>query len=254
MKVVILAGGLGTRLAEYTETIPKPMVTIGNKPILWHIMNRYAHFGHDEFIVALGYKSEVVKDYFLNYRKRNSDLAINLDTGVVQSLRDEIINWHVSLVDTGEETMTGGRLKRLGEMLEGQRFMLSYGDGLSDVDIEALINFHESHGKMITMTAVRPPARFGELKLDGSRVEKFVEKPQLHEGWVNGGFFVIEPDFLKLIMNDSTMLEREPLERAAELGELMAYRHEGFWQCMDTKRDRDLLQKLYENGAPWEVK
>jgi glucose-1-phosphate cytidylyltransferase len=254
MKVVLLAGGLGTRLAEYTETIPKPMVTIGNKPILWHIMNRYAQFGHDEFIVALGYKSEVVKDYFLNYRKLNSDLAIDLDTGVVQSLREELINWHVSLVNTGEETLTGGRLKRLENFLEGQRFMLSYGDGLSDVDFDALIQFHESHGKMITMTAVRPPARFGELKLHGSSVENFVEKPQLHEGWVNGGFFVIEPDFLKLIADDSTMLEREPLERAAELGELMAYRHEGFWQCMDTKRDRDLLQTLYENGAPWEVR
>ena len=254
MKVVLLAGGLGTRLAEYTDTIPKPMVTLGEKPILWHIMNRYAKFGHDDFIVALGYKADVAKDYFLNYRNLNSDLSIDLSSGSVRSLREEKIGWNVSLVDTGHATLTGGRLKRVENLLDGKRFMLTYGDGLSDIDIDALIKFHESHGKMITMTAVRPPARFGELQLNGSKVERFIEKPQLHEGWVNGGFFVIESDFLKLISGDSVMLEREPLEKAAEMGELMAYKHEGFWQCMDTKRDRDLLQSLLEKGAPWETK
>ena len=253
MKVVILAGGFGTRLAEFTEVIPKPMVEIGGKPILWHIMKRYAHYDHKDFFIALGYKSEIVKDYFLNYRNLSSDLSINLATGNVKSLREEPIDWNVTLVDTGRDTMTGGRLKRLQSYLAGERFMLTYGDGLSDIDIDALIAFHESHGKMITMTAVRPSARFGELKLNGDKVESFVEKPQLHDGWINGGFFVIEPKFIDFIAGDSIMLERDPLERAASLDELMAYRHEGYWQCMDTKRDHDLLQSLLIKGAPWEA-
>jgi glucose-1-phosphate cytidylyltransferase len=253
MKVVILAGGFGTRLAEFTEVIPKPMVEIGGKPILWHIMKRYAHYDHKDFFIALGYKSEIIKDYFLNYRNLSSDLSINLATGKVKSLREESIDWNVTLVETGRDTMTGGRLKRLQSYLAGERFMLTYGDGLSDIDIDALIAFHESHGKMITMTAVRPSARFGELKLNGDKVESFVEKPQLHDGWINGGFFVIEPKFIDFIAGDSIMLERDPLERAASLGELMAYRHEGYWQCMDTKRDHDLLQALSIKGAPWEA-
>ena len=253
MKVVLLAGGFGTRLAEFTDVIPKPMVEIGGKPIIWHIMKRYAHFNHKDFFVALGYKSETVKDYFLNYRNLNSDLSIDLSTGRVESLREESIDWNVTLVDTGRETMTGGRLKRLQKYLAGERFMLTYGDGLSDIDINSLIDFHESHGKMVTMTAVRPTARFGELELDGDKVESFIEKPQLHGGWINGGFFVIEPEFLDLISDDSIMLERQPLELASTRGELMAYRHEGFWQCMDTKRDHDLLQSLLLNGAPWEA-
>ncbi|CAN2170231.1 GCD1 Nucleoside-diphosphate-sugar pyrophosphorylase involved in lipopolysaccharide biosynthesis/translation initiation factor 2B, gamma/epsilon subunits (eIF-2Bgamma/eIF-2Bepsilon) [Candidatus Nanopelagicaceae bacterium] len=253
MKVVLLAGGFGTRLAEFTDVIPKPMVEIGGKPIIWHIMKRYAHFNHKDFFVALGYKSETVKDYFLNYRNLNSDLSIDLSTGRVESLREESIDWNVTLVDTGRDTMTGGRLKRLQKYLAGERFMLTYGDGLSDIDINSLIDFHESHGKMVTMTAVRPTARFGELELDGDKVESFIEKPQLHGGWINGGFFVIEPEFLDLISDDSIMLERQPLELASTRGELMAYRHEGFWQCMDTKRDHDLLQSLLLNGAPWEA-
>ena len=253
MKVVLLAGGFGTRLAEFTDVIPKPMVEIGGKPIIWHIMKRYAHFNHKDFFVALGYKSETIKDYFLNYRNLNSDLSIDLSTGRVESLREESIDWNVTLVDTGRDTMTGGRLKRLQKYLVGERFMLTYGDGLSDIDINSLIDFHESHGKMVTMTAVRPTARFGELELDGDKVESFIEKPQLHGGWINGGFFVIEPEFLDLISDDSIMLERQPLELASTRGELMAYRHEGFWQCMDTKRDHDLLQSLLLNGAPWEA-
>lgn len=253
MKVVLLAGGFGTRLAEFTDVIPKPMVEIGGKPIIWHIMKRYAHFNHKDFFVALGYKSETVKDYFLNYRNLNSDLSIDLSTGRVESLREESLDWNVTLVDTGRDTMTGGRLKRLQKYLVGERFMLTYGDGVSDIDINSLIDFHISHGKMVTMTAVRPTARFGELELDGDKVESFIEKPQLHGGWINGGFFVIEPEFLDFISDDSIMLERQPLEQAAKRGELMAYRHEGFWQCMDTKRDHDFLQSLLHNGAPWEA-
>jgi glucose-1-phosphate cytidylyltransferase len=253
MKVVLLAGGFGTRLAEFTDVIPKPMVEIGGKPIIWHIMKRYAHFNHKDFFVALGYKSETVKDYFLNYRNLNSDLSIDLSTGRVESLREESIDWNVTLVDTGRDTMTGGRLKRMQKYLAGERFMLTYGDGLSDIDINSLVDFHESHGKMVTMTAVRPTARFGELELDGNKVDSFIEKPQLHGGWINGGFFVIEPEFLDLISDDSIMLERQPLELASTRGELMAYRHEGFWQCMDTKRDHDFLQSLLLNGAPWEA-
>ena len=252
MKVVILAGGFGTRLAEYTEVIPKPMVKVGGKPIIWHIMKRYAKFGHTDFFLALGYKAELIKDYFLNYRVLNSDFTVNLIDGSVEAIKSDKVDWKITLVDTGLSAMTGGRVKKMGPFVGDETFMLTYGDGLADIDVNKLLDFHRSHGKMVTMTAVRPSARFGEIDLEGNLVKNFEEKPQMHDGWINGGFFVIEPAFLSLIESESTLLEREPLERAAAMGELMAFKHEGFWQCMDTKRDLDLLESLSLNSAPWE--
>jgi glucose-1-phosphate cytidylyltransferase len=251
MNVVLLAGGFGTRLNEYTDVIPKPMVKVGDKPILWHIMKRYANFGHKDFYVALGYKAEVIKEYFLNYSSLNSDFMVDLGSGKVTSHQAVNIDWKVTLVNTGKHTLTGGRAKRMRGFIGNQTFMLTYGDGVADIDLDALLDFHRSHGKMVTMTAVRPVARFGELELDGNQVVRFEEKPQMHDGWINGGYFVIEPAFFDLIAGDSTMLEREPLEQAALLGQLMAYRHEGFWQCMDTKRDHEILESLWVKGAPW---
>jgi glucose-1-phosphate cytidylyltransferase len=252
MKVVILAGGFGTRLAEYTEVIPKPMVKIGGKPIIWHIMKRYAKFGHTDFFLALGYKAELIKDYFLNYRVLNSDFTVNLIDGRVEAIQSDKVDWKVTLVDTGLSAMTGGRVKKMEPFVGNETFMLTYGDGLADIDLTRLLDFHRGHGKMVTMTAVRPSARFGEIELEANLVKNFEEKPQMHDGWINGGFFVIEPAFLDLIAGDSTLLEREPLEKVAAMGELMAFKHEGFWQCMDTKRDLDLLQSLSEHSAPWE--
>jgi glucose-1-phosphate cytidylyltransferase len=252
MKVVILAGGFGTRLSEYTESIPKPMVSIGNRPILWHIMKNYAKYDHNDFYLALGYKSEIIKNYFLNYRKMSADCTVDLQTGEVKECKYEDVNWKVSLVDTGLESMTGGRVKRMKDFIGNETFMLTYGDGVSNVDIKALLEFHKSHGKMVTVTAVHPGARFGELNLNGNKVVSFKEKPQVKQGWINGGYFVIEPSFFDLILDDSTILEKEPLERVAEMGELMSFNHDGFWQCMDTKRDRDYLEQLFESGnAPW---
>ena len=251
MKVILLAGGFGTRLAEYTEVIPKPMVPIGGKPILWHIMRTYAHFGHKDFYVALGYKAEMIKAYFLNYRALNADFTIDLISGTVRPHQIDSVDWRVTLVNTGDATMTGGRVKRMKSFIDNETFMLTYGDGVADIDLDALLAFHRSHGKMVTVSAVRPAARFGELELEGARVSSFKEKPQLHEGWINGGYFVIEPTFFDLIAGDSTFLEREPLERVAQAGELMAYRHDGFWHCMDTKRDHELLESLWAKDAPW---
>ena len=252
MKVVILAGGFGTRLSEYTESIPKPMVSIGGKPILWHIMKSYAYFGHSDFYLALGYKTEVIKEYFLNYRTLNADFTVDLGTGSLTPHQQDEVDWKVTLVDTGLNTMTGGRVKRMKSFIGNEAFLLTYGDGLSDVNLEDLLKFHKNHGKLITMTAVRPAAKFGELKLNRDQVSSFEEKPPLNEGWVNGGFFVMEPECMDLIEGDTTMLEREPLVAAAKQGDLIAYRHEGFWQCMDTKRDNDLLNKLWNtNKAPW---
>jgi glucose-1-phosphate cytidylyltransferase len=253
MKVIILAGGFGTRLAEYTDVIPKPMVRIGNKPIVWHIMQTYANFGHKDFYVALGYKAEVIKEYFLNYRALNSDFKVDLASGVVTPCQVDPVDWQVTLVNTGDVTMTGGRVKRMQSFIGNETCMLTYGDGVADIDLDALLAFHHSHGKMVTISAVRPAARFGELEMDGPRVASFQEKPQLHDGWVNGGFFVIEPAFFDLITGDDTMLERSPLEQATYAGELMAYRHFGFWQCMDTKRDHEILESLWAKGAPWAV-
>lgn len=252
MKIIILAGGYGTRLSEYTDLIPKPMVTIGNKPILWHIMKTYAAFGHKEFVLALGYKAEIIKNYFLSYRAINSNFTVDISNGEIIPHLLDAVDWKVSLIDTGETTMTGGRVRRLREFIGDERCMITYGDGLADIDIKALEDFHTSHGKLITVSAVRPAARFGELELIEGRVRRFQEKPQLQEGWINGGFFVIEPEFFDLIEGDQTMLEREPLELASARGELMAYRHEGFWHCMDTKRDNELLQSMWVSGtAPW---
>lgn len=253
MKVILLAGGFGTRLAEYTDVIPKPMVPVGGKPILWHIMQSYAHYGHKDFYVALGYKAEIIKEYFLNYRALNADFSVDLASGKVTSHQIDAVDWRVTLVNTGEATMTGGRVKRLQQFIGNETCMLTYGDGLSDIDMDALLAFHRSHGKMITVSVVRPTARFGEIELDGACVKSFTEKPQLHEGWINGGFFVFEPEFFDLIEGDGTMLERSPLEHASASGELMAYRHSGFWHCMDTKRDHELLESLYSKGAPWTV-
>ena len=256
MKVVILAGGFGTRLSEYTDSIPKPMVTIGGKPILLHIMKIFAKYGHNDFYLALGYKSELIKDYFLNYKMLNSDFSVNLDSGELNIGSAEKIDWNVTLVNTGLETMTGGRVKRLQSDIGNERFMLTYGDGVSDINLDDLLKFHKSHGKLATLTAVRPVARFGELDIEGDIISSFKEKPtrQTAEGWINGGFFVVEPEFFDLIEGDSTILERKPLEVAAEMGELMAYKHKGFWQCMDSKRDRESLEEIFGRGnAPWVV-
>ena len=250
MKVVILAGGLGTRLSEYTESMPKPMVSVGGKPILWHIMKSYAKFGHTDFNIALGYKAEMIKEYFVNYKSLNSDFTIDLGTGNLTSHQSDDVDWKVTLVQTGLNSMTGGRIKRMKPFINNEPFLLTYGDGVSNINIESLINFHKSHGKMVTVSAVHPGARFGELDLKDDKVKTFKEKPQTTQGWINGGYFVIQPEFLDLIDGDSSILEQEPLERVAELGELMAYRHHGFWQCMDTKRDRDSLEEMWRLGNP----
>ena len=229
MKTILLAGGFGTRLSEYTDIIPKPMIEIGGKPILWHIMNLYAQYNYKKFLVALGYKGEIIKKYF----------------------SENPTDWDINLVDTGQKTMTGGRVKRFKKLIGNETCMLTYGDGLSNVNLNSLLKFHKGHGKMVTVSAVRPPARFGAIKLKGDQVTMFKEKSYLDEGWINGGFFVFEPSFFDLIDDDDTYLEREPLERAAEKGELFAFRHEGFWKCMDTKRDKDELENIYKEGAPW---
>ena len=252
MKVVILAGGFGTRLAELTGEIPKPMVPVGGKPILWHIMNHYAKFGYNEFVLALGYKAEIIKHYFLNYPSLNSDFTICMKTGDVEWHNRVEQNWKVTLVDTGLNSMTGGRLGRLRSVLADETFMLTYGDGLSDVDIADLVNFHEKNNKMVTVTTVHPGARFGELDIEKNEVKSFKEKPQTSQGWINGGFFVIEPEFLDLVVSDDIILEKEPLEKVASIGQLNAFKHEGFWQCMDSVRDRNYLEDLWVKGdAPW---
>jgi len=252
VKVIILAGGFGTRLSEYTETLPKPMVTIGGKPILWHIMKSYAHYGHKDFYLALGYKAEVIKEYFLNYSTLNADFTVDLGIGTVISHQLNEVDWKVTLVDTGLHSMTGGRVKRMKHYIGNETCLLTYGDGLSDVNLEKLLNFHKKHGRMVTVTAVHPGARFGELEMKAERVVSFQEKPQTVRGWINGGYFVIEPKFFDLIKDEDTILERDPLERAAKMGELMAFQHKGFWHCMDTKRDRDNLEEFWLSGkAPW---
>ena len=256
MKTVILAGGLGTRLADETSTTPKPMVEIGDKPILWHIMNIYSHCGFNEFVVALGYKGEVIKNYFINYHSISSNLSIDLAAGKTTTHSNRSEKWRVNLIDTGSNTATGGRILRLQEHLDNQTFMLTYGDGLADIDISDLIKFHKSHGKLVTVSAVRPPARFGELIFDQSgAVERFVEKPQIGDGWINGGFMVCEPGIFPYLekCGDQASLESDALEPLAVDGELCAYTGSKFWQCMDTYRDKVQLEKLWNNGeAPWE--
>lgn len=251
MKVIILAGGFGTRLSEYTEDIPKPMVAIGGKPILLHLMEYYASYGHEDFFIALGYKAEKIKDYFLRYNSLNSDFSIDFSTGEVSPFNKQSLSWTVNLIDTGLNSMTGGRVKRLQEYIGNETCMLTYGDGLSDIDLNRLLNFHKNHGKLVTVSAVRPSARFGELDIDKNGiVSSFKEKPQTEQGWINGGFFIIEPRFFEYIENDNTVLENEPLTRVANEGELVSFKHEGFWQCMDTKRDRDYLENLEKNERP----
>lgn len=251
MKVVILAGGFGTRLSEYTRKIPKPMVEIGGKPLLWHIMNRYSRYGFKDFIIALGYKAEYIKRYFLDYKNLSSDFCINLESGNINILKPSIEDWNISLIDTGLHTMTGGRMKALKKYIGDERFMLTYGDGLADIDIKQLVSFHLDHGKLATVTAVRPSARFGELELNNNLVEDFEEKPKMREGWISGGFFVFEPGILDFISGPDTMLEREPMTRAASEGEIMAYKHTGFWQCMDSVKDLEILERHWQSGAPW---
>jgi len=253
MKVIILAGGLGTRLSEYTDLIPKPMVKIGGKPIIWHIMNSYAKFGHKDFYIALGYKADLVKDYFLNYRMLNSDFTTNLKDGSITPHALDETDWTVTLVNTGDHTMTGGRLKKLQKFVDGERFMLSYGDGVSNVNINELISKHKSSNREVTLTAVRPPARFGEMELVEDKVVSFQEKPQIKAGWINGGFFVMEPSIFNYLDGDATVLEREPLEAISAKGQLNAYKHTGYWQCMDTKRDHEALEAQWLTGnAPWQ--
>jgi glucose-1-phosphate cytidylyltransferase len=254
MKVVILAGGLGTRLSEETELRPKPMVEVGGRPILWHIMKLYGHYSFNEFVIALGYKGEVIKHYFLNYARLNTSFTVQLGSGDVMRQQACQEDWTVHLMDTGLHTITGGRLKRLAPLIGQDTFMMTYGDGVCNVDVRRVLAFHRSHGKLATVTAVRPPARFGGLVFEGDQVVQFTEKPQIGEGWINGGFFVLEPDVLEYIKGDETHWEREPLERLAAEGQLMAYRHNDFWQCMDTLRDLRLLEGLWSDGkAPWKV-
>jgi len=250
VKVVILVGGFGTRLSEYTETIPKPMVTVGGRPILWHIMKTYASFGYVDFCLALGYKAEIIKEYFLLYHGLNADFTVDLASGETQPHQTDEVDWKVTLVQTGLKSMTGGRVKRMQPYIGNETFLLTYGDGVANIDIGELVAFHKSHGKMVTVSAVHPVARFGELVMYGDQVTAFQEKPQTTQGWINGGYFVIEPEFFDLIEGDRTVLEKAPLEKVAELGELMAYQHSGFWQCMDTKRDRDSLEDMWESGSP----
>lgn len=254
MKVVILAGGLGTRLAEETEVRPKPMVEIGGRPILWHIMKIFAKYDHNEFIVALGYKGEVIKDYFLNYYYWRSDISLHLGNGNVDVHNSGKEDWRVDLIDTGLHTQTGGRVKRLAQWIGDRTFMMTYGDGVANVDISALLAFHENHGKLATVTAVRPPARFGGIRLLDDKVTEFKEKPQIGEGWINGGFFVLEPEVLDYIEGDAIEWEKEPLEALTAEGQLVAYQHDHFWQCMDTLRDVRLLEELWQTAEPpWKV-
>ena len=248
MKVIILAGGMGSRLGEITEFVPKPMVLIGNQPILWHIMNIYSSYGFNEFIIALGYKSEVIKKYFVDFKLNNNDLNIDTNTGKITFLNNNSQNWKVSLIYTGKYSNTGGRLKRLKKLIGNNSFMFTYGDGLADIDINQLIKFHQENQKIVTVSAVRPNARFGELIIKDNFVHKFSEKPQTKDGWVNGGFFVCEPEVFNFIKDDQSSFESESLEYLSKENELAAFKHKGFWQCMDTKRDRDYLISKWENG------
>jgi glucose-1-phosphate cytidylyltransferase len=253
MKVAILAGGYGTRLAEETDIRPKPMVEIGGRPILWHIMKIYAHFGFNDFVIALGYKGEVIKKYMVDYLALSCDLTVKLRDGMVEYDAGHKEDWTVKLVDTGLKTLTGGRIKRLRNHLD-ETFMLTWGDGVANIDLQKLLAFHRSHGRLATVTAVRPTARYGHLLIEDDSVREFSEKPQTGEGWINGAFFVLEPQVFDYIDGDHTQWENEPLERLARDGQLMAYRHDSFWQCMDTLREKFILQKYWDSGnPPWKL-
>lgn len=254
MKVVILAGGLGTRLVEETEVKPKPMVEIGGRPILWHIMRLYAHYNFNEFFIALGYKGDIIKRYFLDYYRLNGSMTVNLWNGDVLMHHRKSEDWVVHLHDTGLQVNTGGRVKRLEQFLKDDTFMVTYGDGVSNVNLKKLLEYHHSQGKLATVTAVRPPARFGGLIFEGDMVARFTEKPQIGEGWINGGFIVFEPQIFGHLNGDEASLEADLLERLASMGQLAAYRHDDFWQCMDTMRDLRLLENLMQKGnPPWMV-
>jgi len=255
MRVVILAGGRGSRLSEETDLKPKPMVEIGGRPILWHIMRHYAHYGFREFFVALGYKGEIIKRYFMDYYPLTGSITINLSNGkVLKAQKEESEGWLVHLMDTGLDTLTGGRVKRLEPWLKEETFMVTYGDGVSSIDLQDLLHFHRSHGRLATVTAVRPPARFGGLVLEGDLVIRFTEKAQADEGWINGGFMVFEPGVFRYLSGDDTSLEGEALEHLAVEGQLAAYRHVGFWQPMDTLRDVRMLQAHWESASPpWKL-
>ena len=250
MRTVILAGGFGTRLSERTQDTPKPMVEVGGRPLLWHIMHSYARHGFKEFVLALGYKQWIVKQYFMHANLMNRDFSVDLSTGAIKGHRNDSHDWLVHMFDTGLETMTGGRLGRLREWLSEGTFMLTYGDGLSDIDIRALVAFHKRQGRLATISAVRPPARFGGIVFEGEAVAAFTEKPQIGEGWINGGFMVLEPGVLDYVDGDDTVLEKHVLERLAADGELAAYQHHGYWQCCDTLRDLRTLQDVWDNGTP----
>lgn len=255
MKAVILAGGFGTRLSEETVLRPKPMVEVGGKPILWHIMNIYAAHGIKEFFIAAGYKAEVIKEYFLNFYAINNDITIDLSNGKTVIHDGKQPDWKVHVIDTGLSTQTGGRLKRLKKWLDHDNpFMLTYGDGVADINLNDLLEFHKSHGKLVTVTAVRSPARFGRIAFNGDNITDFYEKPQAAEGWINGGYFVLSPDVLDYVDGDDTIWERDPVERLARDGQLMGYRHYGFWSCMDTLKEKNYLEELWGSGrAPWKI-
>ena len=255
MKVVLLAGGFGTRISEESQFKPKPMISIGGMPILWHIMKEYAAFGYDDFIVCAGYKQEYIKEYFSNYYLHNSNITFDFKHENKVTVHENASEpWNVTIVDTGLNTMTGGRVKRIAPYVGNETFMLTYGDGVCDVPIDKLVEFHRSHGRICTMTAVKPEGRFGILDIDGSEIKSFREKSKNDVGYINGGYMVLEPKIFDYISDDSTTFEREPLERVAKEGQLMAFKHNGFWQCMDTLRDREKLEKMWANGnAPWKV-
>ncbi|TFH25524.1 glucose-1-phosphate cytidylyltransferase [Candidatus Bathyarchaeota archaeon] len=257
MKVAILAGGLGTRLSEETQTIPKPLVEIGGLPIIWHIMMRYSHFGFNEFVIALGYKGELIKRWMLEYVNLNKDVTVETKNKSVifhNNAKSCLPDLTVHLVDTGPETLTGDRVKRLAPWIGNEPFMLTYSDAVSNVDLDSLLKFHRSHGRLATVTAVRPPPRFGHIVIDGDRVTEFKEKAQSLEGWINGAFFVLEPEVFDYIEGDNTMFEKEPLERLVKENQLEAYRHEGFWQCMDTIHEKQVLEKMWQTGnPPWKT-
>ena len=255
MKVVILAGGRGTRISEETEVLPKPMVEIGGKPVIWHIMKLYSHYGFNDFIICLGYRGYMIKEYFSHYFMHMSDVTIDLKKNAVKVHTTSSEPWKVTLVDTGLETMTGGRLKRLASMINQETFMMTYGDGVSNVNLDALLKFHKTNKGLVTLTAVRPPARFGALEFEGNQIRHFKEKSTLHEGWINGGFFVVNSEALSYIKEkEDVMWEHAPMEKLAEEGKLFAYKHEGFWQCMDTARDLKYLEDVWQTGnAPWKT-
>ncbi len=255
MKVALLAGGFGTRLSEDTQHKPKPMVEVGGIPLLIHIMGIYSAYNHTDFVIACGYRGDYIKDYFSNYLVKNSDWVLNLRSAQRQTYHSAVPDWNIWVIDTGLHTMTGGRIQRLQSILGDETFLATYGDGVSDVNLEELVRFHRSHGRLATVTAVRPPARFGCLELEGTAVRKFAEKPQASEGWINGGFFVFEPGVFDYLTGDSCVLEKEPMQALAADGQLMAYLHEGFWQPMDTLRDRQCLEQIWNSGhPPWVVR